>query len=122
MKNSIGIIAVLGAVALVLALGVTAFASSSNHASTAPAVATISPSDDPTPEAAETHAEDHGQVGNADDDQVEDQNDDQVGDDDSGDVEGQDDNGSGSHDEGQSGNDDGGQSESHGGDDAQGHD
>ena len=112
MKNSIRIIAVLGAVALVLALGVTAFASSSNHASTAPAVATISPSDDRTPEAAETHAEDHGQVGNAVDDQV--------GDDDNGAVEGQNDNGSSSHDEGQSGNDDEGQSESHCGDDAQG--
>jgi hypothetical protein len=106
MKNSIRIIAVLGAVALVLALGVTAFASSSNHPSTAPAAATVSPSDDPKPEPTETQAEDHGQVRNAGDDQVENQ----VGDDDNGDVEGQDDNGSSSHDQGQSGNDDEGDS------------
>ena len=119
MKNSIRIIAVLGAVALVLALGVTAFASSSNHPSTAPAGTTVSPSDDRTPEPTETHAEDHGQVGN-DDGQVEDPNDDQAGDDDNGDVRARTTTGQQPR-EGPSGNDDQGGSESHGGDDGQGH-
>jgi hypothetical protein len=108
MKNAIRIIAVVGAVALVVALGVTAFASSSNGPSTAPAATTLSRSDDPTPEPAGTPSQDNGEVGKSGDGKVGNQDDDQIENNDDGDVEDHGDDLSGNDDEGRSGNDGGG--------------
>ena len=110
MKNLIRIVALVGASALVLALGVTAFAHS-NPPSVAPATPTMSPSDDPSPEPTQSPSEDHGQVGNDDDGQVEDQNEGPSGNDDDGDIEDANDDQNEGHNDDQSGNDDKGQND-----------